>query len=228
MRKIAATVLLIAVCSSSAILDGCRKSSAPVNSTSIMFVNGCFSASSVSVKANSVGVDGASGIVYLANSGYKYVTAGSGVNLTFFEGSSDVPLANRTENLAAASHYSAFLGGSESAPLYAFTTDDLTPPPPGNAKLRFVNLSPDDIDETATVNDSIIVQGVALNNVSSFCVLKAGKYALGGFDPRNGGTTIPTTDSLAFSAGKIYTVLLTGSATGTLTNGLLISVIKNN
>ena len=88
-------------------VQSCSKSNAPVNSADVMFVNGCVSASSVSAKANSVSVSGATDIGYLANSGYQYVTAGYGVNLTFFLGITGQPLANLAENLVAAGHYRA-------------------------------------------------------------------------------------------------------------------------
>jgi len=192
-----------------------------------MFVNGCVYSSSVSVKANSVGVNGASGISYLGNSRYVYVPAGSGVNLTLFQGTG-APLANYAENITAPNHYTAFAGGDIGDPKYIFTTDDLTPPSSGNAKLRFINLSPDNISETATVNDSIIAANVSLSNVSAFCQLRAGKYTIGAFDPTNSALLIDATDSILFQGGKIYTVMLTGRAAGSGADGLVFSVIQNN
>ncbi len=213
-------LLLIVGC-----LSACTKSSAPLNSANVMFINGCLSASSVTVKANSVPVNGGSAIPFLGYSGYQSVTAGSGINLTFL--SSGVAFANRAVNITAPNHYSAFVGGDVANPVYVFTTDDLTPPSKGNAKLRFVNLSLDNISETMTANDSIITQGIGPDSVSAFFLLRAGKYALGMFDPANDsiGTT---TDSLVFTSGKIYTVLLTGTQLGSGTTGLLLTTTKNN
>ena len=227
MNSIKAGILLLCVCCFSIVFTSCHKSSAPINNASVMFVNGCAHTSSISVKANSVAVNGASGISYLGSSGYVYVPAGSGVNLTFFQGTG-LPLANHAENIAAPNHYTAFAGGNISDPKYIFTTDDLTPPSSGNAKLRFINLSPDNINETATVNDSIIAANISLSNVSPFRQLRAGKYTIGAFDPSNSGLLIDATDSILFQGGKIYTIMLTGSATGSVTDGLVFSVIKNN
>ncbi len=221
-RISASTVILFII----GCLAGCTKSSAPLNSANVMFVNGCVSASSVSVKANSASVDGASGIPFLGYSGYQPVTAGSGVNLTFFL-SSGVAFANRAVNIAAPNHYSAFVGGDIANPTYVFTTDDLTPPSKGNAKLRFVNLSPDNISETITANDSIVAQGFGPDSVSAFYLLRAGKYALGMFDPRNDSIST-TTDSLVFTSGKIYTVMLTGTQLGSGATGLVLTTTKNN
>lgn len=193
-----------------------------------MFVNGCLSAPSVSVKANSINIDGASGIPFLSTSGYKYVTAGSGVNLTFFLGNTNTPLANQAENMIAPGHYTAFLGGTISEPIYLFTTDDLTPPAPGNVKLRFVNLSPDNINETATVNDTIVTQGIAVNTISSFYQVRSGSSYITVYDPVSKNMVVHT-DTVALLPGKIYTVLLTGTLADSLTlNGLLLSLIKNN
>ncbi len=192
-----------------------------------MFVNGCMTASSVSVKENSVAIAGASGIPFLNSSGYKYVTAGSEVNLTFFLDNTSTPLANRAVNLVAPQHYSVFIGGTVSYPIYLFTNDDLTPPTSGNVKLRFVNLSPDNINETATVNDTIVAPGIAINTISSFCQVKAGACVIGVFDPFNNSTAFHT-DTMILAGGKMYTVMLTGSATGALADTLSLSVIKNN
>ena len=207
-------------------LLGCTKSAAPLNSANVMFVNGCLSASSVSVKANSIPVDGAPGIPFFGYSGYKYVTAGSGVNLTFFQ-STGASLANRAVNISASGHYSAFIGGDVSNPQYVFTTDDLTPPSKGNAKLRFINLSPDNISEVMTANDSVVTGGIGPDSVTGFQLLRAGKYALGMFDPTNDSLTAAT-DSLTFSSGKIYTVMLTGTHLGSGTTGLTLTVSGNN
>ena len=214
-------VLLVSGC-----LMGCTKSSAPLNTANVTFVNGCLSASAISVKANSIPVDGASVIPFWGYSGYQHVTAGAGVNLTFFL-SSGVPFANRAVNITAPDHYSAFAGGDASNPQYVFATDDLTPPSKGNAKLRFVNLSPDNVNETVTANDSILVQGVGLGNISPFQLLRAGKYALGVFDPTDVSISV-TTDSLDIKAGKIYTVVLTGSQAYTGASGLLLTFVDNN
>ena len=228
MRNTRARLILFLFCCLCIIIASCSKSAAPLNSTNVMFVNGCLYTSSLSIKANSVGVDGASGIGFLASSGYVPVKAGSGVNLTFFMDNTGSPLANRAENISTTNHYTAFAGGDVSAPKYVFTTDDLTPPASGNAKLRFINLSPDNINETATLNDSVVAQDILSNSVSSFTQLRAGKYTIGAFDPANSSLLIDATDSILFQGGKIYTVLLTGTARSTGANGLIFSVIKNN
>ncbi len=214
-------VLLVSGC-----LMGCTKSSAPLNTANVTFVNGCLSASAISVKANSIPVDGASVIPFWGYSGYQHVTAGAGVNLTFFL-SSGVPFANRAVNITAPDHYSAFAGGDASNPQYVFATDDLTPPSKGNAKLRFVNLSAENINETVTANDSIVTGGIGPDSVSAFLLLRAGKYTLGMFDPSNDSLSAAT-DSLTFSSGKIYTVILTGTHLGSGTTGLALTVSGNN
>ncbi len=208
-------------------LTACHKTTAPVNSANVMFVNGCVSAGTVSAKANSVTVSGATNISFLMSSGYQYVTAGSEVNLTFFEGSTGTPLASRAENIAASGHYSVFAGGIAGAPDYLFTTDDLSSPASGNAKVRFVNLSPDNLNETATANDTIITQGISGNTASGFFQLRAGSYYLDAFDPLNRNAIVPA-DTVVFVAGRIYTVLLTGTGSGTLTTNLQLSLINNN
>lgn len=216
---------LLSACCSFIILQGCSKSSAPLNSANILFVNGCISASSVGVKANNTSITGATDIPFLANSSYRYVTAGADVYLTFYSGN---PFASRTVNITASDDYSAFIGGSLSAPIYLFTTDDLTPPESGNAKVRFVNLSPDNINESVAANDTLVAQGIATNTISTYYQVAQGGYFMKAFDPGNRNTII-SGDTVVLVAGKIYTVMLTGTlADSGTTSGLVLTVIHNN
>ena len=216
---------LLLVCCVPALLASCHKSAAPAGSADVMFVNGCLYASSVGAKANYVSIDGASGINFLANSGYSYVAAGQGVNLTFFDGSGS--FISKAVDMTGGRHYSAFAGGEAGSPVYLFTEDDLTAPAPGNAKIRFVNLSPDNINETGVVNDTIVAQNVTLSTASSFYEVRAAASYITIFDPANKNITVQA-DSVALGAGRIYTVLLTGTSAGTGTNGLTFTVINNN
>ncbi len=217
--------LLTAGCSI-IIFQSCSKSAAPLNSANVSFVNGCLSAPSIGVKANNTSISGATDIPFLANSGYRYVVAGRDVYLTFYTGTG--PFASRTVNIAASDNYSAFIGGTLSNPMYLFTTDDLTPPQPGKAKVRFVNLSPDNINESVATNDTLVAQGIATNTVSTFYEVKQGGYFMSPFDPGHSSTTI-SGDTVALVAGKIYTVMLTGTlADSGTTSGLMLTVIHNN
>ena len=210
------------------VMAGCTKSSAPLNSANIMFVNGCLSATTVGVEANNTSVTGATELPFLTNSGYRYVTAGNGVYLTFFLGGKGSPFASQTENITASDNYSAFIGGAVGVPEYVFTADDLTPPSSGNAKLRFVNLSPDNINESVAANDTLIAQGVGNNSVSGFSEIAKGAYFITAFDPYNRNTVVQG-DSMVFLAGKIYTIMLSGTlADSGSTSGLTLTVIKNN
>jgi len=219
---------LLLACCSFVILQACSKSPVPLNSASIVFVNGCISAPSVGVKADNSSIYGATDIAFLANSGYRYVTAGSGVYLTFSLDNTGTPFASKAVNLTAPDNYSAFIGGTENSPLYLFTTDDLTPPAAGMAKVRFVNLSPDNVNESVAANDTLVAQGILTNTASSFSEIAKGGYFLSAFDPNNSGTTI-SGDTVIFEAGKIYTIMLTGTlADSGTTSGLALTVIHNN
>ena len=96
------------------------------------------------------------------------------------------------------------------------------------AKVRFVNLSPDNINESVAANDTLVAQGIATNTISSFYQVAQGSYFMSAFDPGSSKTTI-SGDSLAFVAGKIYTVMLTGTlADSGTTSGLMLTVVHNN
>ena len=210
------------------LFPGCSKSSAPLNSANVMFVNGCLDAPSVNVIANHQGISGLAAIPFLTNTGYTYVTAGSGVTLTFsLANSSGTPFASRSVNMVASGHYSAFAGGVVSDSIYLFTVDDLTPPSNGTAKMRCVKLSPDNIAEKITVNDTFITEGITLNTASPYFQIRQGYSYIKVFDPTRSGRTI-ITDTVYMAPGKIYTYMLTGTATGALTDSLLLTPILNN
>ena len=215
-------------CCTVAILQACSKSSAPLNSANILFVNGCISAPSVGAQANNTSITGATDIPFLANSGYRYVMAGNDVYLTFYSGTSGAPFASRAVDITAPNNYSAFIGGTLAAPIYLFTADDLTPPEAGNAKVRFVNLSPDNINESVIANDTLVAQGIATASISTYYQVAKGAYFMRAFDPGNSNSRIPG-DTVLLLAGKIYTIMLSGTlADSSTTSGLGLTVIHNN
>ncbi len=225
MKKILSIFVVAAVA-----FAGCSKSSnsAPANSADVMFVNGCAGTASVYVTANTVNVPGTSNITFFNTSNYQYVTAGT-ESISFFVTSlgSSTPLKTFSATFAANAHYSVFVGGLITNSTYLVTTDDLSAPPSGDAKVRFVNLSTDTLSENAAVGATSIATGITSMVAGSFISVPAGSYMVKAADPSNVSTGVSTT-SLSFSAGKMYTVMLTGSLTGTGTSGLTLTVLNNN
>jgi hypothetical protein len=209
---------------------GCSKSSnsAPANSADVMFVNGCAGTGSVYVTDGSTKVTGASNIAFAGTSGYQYIMAGS-PDITFYVsslGGTD-PLKSFNASFAANTHYSVFVGGIITNSSYVVTADDVSAPPSGNAKVRFINLSNDTLSENVAANTTSIATGITSLQASSFTDITAGTYIIKAGDPANIGSVVSTA-SLSFSAGKIYTVMLTGTLSGTGTSGLTLTAINNN
>ena len=229
MKKALLSLTILAVVFT---FPACKKKDNPAPTTAgIMFVHGCAAGSTpinLDAKANNVAVVNASNKPFLQNSGYQNVTAGTGVNLSFFVTGLSL-LTSASENLTVGAHYTAFAGGTVLAPTFVFTTDDLNAPTSGNAKIRFVNLTNDTLHITANVQSNVIATGVNSKGVSPFVEVAAGTYSIKAGDPANlGSVVILGSGSQQLGAGKIYTLMLTGALSGSGTSGLMLTLITNN
>lgn len=208
----------------------CKKSTpAPSNTASVMFVHGCAAgATTINLdgKANNAAVPGAANISFMKYSGYQNVTAGSNVLLSFFVTGLN-QLDSQSVNLTANAHYSAFAGGSITQPSFVFATDDLTAPSSGMAKIRFVNLSPDGLNTSCYIGATKIDSNVTYKTCTPFFEVSPTTAKVEMVDQAvlsNSGIIL----SQQLVAGKIYTFMLTGSATGSGTSVLTLTAINNN
>ena len=225
MKKVLLSVSVLAVAT---FFGACKKSNnTPSNSASVMFVNGCAGNAGVNVSANNTSVSSASNLLYLKNTSYQSVTAGSSVNIAFISPSLGTTIISRTPTLTANQNYSVFLGGLDNASTFLCVSDDLTAPTSGNAKIRLVNLSSDNLSVRAQAGNTVFASGISSLSASAFSNIPV----------TGSSTTISAGDSTNFYtikdamaqpliAGKIYTVIYTGTAAGT--GSLAVSVINNN
>ena len=211
-----------------------KKSSAPTNSANVMFVNACipsFGSFNIDAKSNGATVSGATNIGFLKNSGYVYVTANTNDSLTFVVNGLSTYLVGGISTITVNANYSVFATGTNSSPVPAIviTQDDLTAPSAGNAKVRFVNLGPDNLNERCYIGSSLLDSNVTYKTVTPFTEITAGSYNVLMQDPAN-PTKLPLTalNGQAFAAGKIYTVMLSGLAAVSGTTGLTYTIINNN
>jgi hypothetical protein len=139
--------------------------------------------------------------------GYQLVEPGSRV-LTFDTVSAvnntnnALPRANVktvTINAAANTYHSVYLSGKAQQPEVLVTTDDLSRPAQGKAKIRFVHLSPDGtaVDfagaKSTIATRPILIGNRTYNTSSDFISIDEGFYT---FELRNAGTsTVITTQS---------------------------------
>lgn len=207
---------------------GCKKKeNPPANAASVAFVNACAGTTGIDAKANGTIVSGAANIGFLGNSGYKGVTSGSAVTLAYFLTNVGTPVSSQSATLAAGAHYTAFCSGLLTAPSFLLTTDDLSAPSSSNAKIRLVNLSPDNMSLTASAHTTKFAEAVTSLKASSFYSIAAGSYDLQAGDYSQPGTVVVAgTQQLA--AGKIYTLIMTGTINGTGPSALKITLLNNN
>ena len=210
-------------------IGSCKKSSpAPANTANVMFVNGCAGVANVDVSANSTKVAAATNLAFMKNSGYQNITAGTD-SITFVLTSTGTPLKTNTSSYTANSHYSVFIGGLVTGPSAVVLSDDLSAPASGKAKIRFVNLSNDALSVTANAGTIAFATGINAQTSSSFTEIASGAYSIKAGDPANISTVVTLgTSTTQLSSGKIYTVMLTGTLTGTGPSSLTLTLINNN
>jgi len=226
MKNVLLSLSVIAIVAFAA----CKKSNpAPANSAYVMFVHGCAAgATTINLdgRANNATVPGAGNMVFLKNSGYQPVTAASSVALSFFVTGLNA-LNGATESLTANAHYTAFAGGSITAPAFVFVADDITAPASGMAKVRFVNLSPDNLTTSCYIGTTKVDSNVAYQACTPYIQVAPTTAKISMIDQvvlSNSGQIT----SQAIVAGKIYTFMFTGTATGSGTSVLALTAINNN
>jgi hypothetical protein len=211
----------------------CKKSSNSTPTTAqVMFVNGCAGAAGLSVAANSVAVSSASNIQFQKNTGYTTVTAGSGINMAVSITSSGLvtPLISQSVNLTAGGNYSVYVGGIFTSPTFVYATDDRTAPAAGFAKVRFVNLSSDALNESCYIGSQKVDSNVASATATPFFQVTAASAVNVLFqDPAN-PTKLVNLSNQTFSSGGIYTIMITGTSTAAVGSAsvLALTVINNN
>ena len=204
----------------------CKKSdNSATNYGQIMFVNGCAGATGVNinVNVNSTNETAATNMAFLANAGYQSVTAGTSIGMSYILVSTGTTLTSGTGTLTMGNSYSAFAGGSVTAPSFVFTSDDLTPPVSGYAKVRFINLSSDSLNVSCYIGSKALYTGVGYTACTPFAEITDTTANVLLQDPAH-PTSLAQLSGQAF-AGGIYTVMLTG--TGTLAAPLTLTVINN-
>ena len=209
---------------------GCKKDNpAPSNSANVMFVNGCAGTlPGIDTKLDNINVSGAANISFGNNSGYKNVKAGTAINIAYYLTNVGTPVTSSTVNITKDLHYTAFSGGIITAPTFVFAQDDMTAPANNTAKIRFVNLSPDAMSVTANVQNNVIDSGVTSLEVTPYLSVTAGSYDLKAGDPSNINTVVNIGSAQTLAAGKIYTLMLTGTVSGTGVSALKLTLINNN
>ena len=208
---------------------GCTKNNnGPSNQASVMYVNGCAGTTDIYAQANGITVNGATSLAFLSNSGYQNVTAGSTVPMQFILNNLGTPLCNGSPDITAGDHYSVFAGGLVTGPTFVVTTDNFLSLPSGNAAVRFINLSNDTLNESFYVGSQKLDSNVSDGTYSQFAEISATNGVQVLVQDPSKPTQIAVLYNQAFLAGKNYTVILTGTSSGSGASALALTVIDNN
>ncbi len=124
-------------------------------------------------------------------------------------------------DLQSEKNHSFFVVGKPNEVTYLFTTDDLTAPASGKAKLRFINLSPDAANLSFKINSINLFGSMAFKSYSEFSPVDPGEQKISIHDSVSGA--ILAEQNLNIQAGKIYTVWAKGLVS-TTENDLALSM----
>ncbi len=165
-------------------------------------------------------------LTYGQRSGYLNAYTGNRLFSLTSGGTSQV-IATDSLKLDTNSNYSLFITGLNSSPTFFFTKDDLSTPPAGKAKIRFIQLSPDAGSfDLSMQNGATLFTNQAYQTASAFTTIDPGNYVFQLKADQTGKIT--TLDSETISAGRIYTVWSRGLVDGTGDYAISGKVSVNN
>ena len=220
MHKKSAYILQLSLCCLLAIFAGCSKDTD--TRANVMFVNGCAETKSVYAWANKTKVTGAVNIYYTTSSNYQKIPSGR-INVNYYNSVNGDSLCGGNILFNTGDHYTLFVGGNIATPTFVVTTDDVTRPPAGNARIRFVNLSSDVPAADFSVGTQTMGSGIVNGECSPFYDVAAGNYFMKVADSSGN-----VSDSVKLDAGLLYTAMLTGTRAATTgSDTLTFSLVTN-
>lgn len=198
----------------------------PAETARVMLFNGCLSSGKLSVRLNDTLIPGAGSVEFPGRSGYWEVGPGDAQKVSFLLENSMVSLISQHVDFKLNQSYTVFVGGMITDPVVVAGQDDLSDPGAQQARVRFVNLSPDELNETAFVGNQHIGSDVKTGEITPFTLIPAGTANVIAQDPNK----IPLSRNLEhnFVAGRVYSVVLTGTGTGTQDAALKLHVLQHN
>ncbi len=127
--------------------------------------------------------------------------------------------------LAAGKAYSLVVVGTSSSQQTLTLTDDLTAPPSGKAKVRFVHASPDApaVDVAVSGAATPAFGNVAFKGATDYATVDAGTVTLN-VNAAGTSNTVLALPNVTLDAGAVYTIYAVGLANGTPSLQGLVSV----
>lgn len=214
--------LLLVALGATLAFTACKKNDDDKNASPkarVMFVHGALDADSLRGRVNNQTI---ATMPFLGSSGYMSVDAGSAAIDFVYTGSGST-FQTTSINLVANNSYSVFAGGSANTKVIVSKTDDLTAPSSGKAKVRFVNLSPDNVNAVAYVGNTTL-DTFALGTLTEFREVNVGAQTVTvGVLP-----SVASLNNFNITAGKIYTFMFSGTLNGNGNTALKLTAITHN
>lgn len=192
----------------------------------VRFMNACISSTPLKVSINNTAIASITGLSYLQSTGYLDVAPGKGVNTSFVFQGSNAELAATAQDYNVNTFYSVFATGIVNDPSIFVTTDDMSVPSANIAKVRFINLSPGNLNEDVYIGDKKVDSNVVYKEATAFTTVDAGAHKIIVQDPKDVPSGLNSQQT--FLAGKIYTIILTGLKNGTGDAQLKLTTVNNN
>lgn len=160
-----------------------------------------------------------------------YVNTPSGKRKATFKSGAENnnQLATKEVNLGDKKKYTVFFAGTVAAPDVLLFEDDLAEPRGNKAKVRFVNLSPDNtkLDIRLKGGDKIST-GREYKSASDFVEVESGAVTYEVLDNADNNKMVFTMPNFTLAGGKIYTIWIKGSANGVGDAALGANLIVHN
>jgi hypothetical protein len=227
MKKLSFLVL-----SSVILFSACKKDSSDPgpnpSKARVMFAHTTVGADTLRVQLNGTALTSVSALSFLSASNYVEVDPGSTRVAFTLANAGNVVLDSVTSNFTVNNAYSVFATGVVVNPSIFVTSDDLTPPPTGMAKVRLINLSPDNLNESFYVGANKLDSNVSYQEATPFYNVSASTYKVQALPQPNNSHLGVSLDNQALAVGKIYTFIVYGAELGSGVSKLNLKMITNN
>jgi hypothetical protein len=200
--------LFIILLTLAAMLPSCSKNDNNDLNANVMIVNSFEGSAAQDFYLNSAKVN-TQAVAYAQSS--SYISTASGDKVAEFKNTGSAQ-ANATSNttLEGGKYYTFYYTGSGSSSQTAKTEDDMSAPPSGKCKVRYINLNANGSSNIDfSFNGTKLGSNLAYKSASSFTVMDPGTLT---FKILTAGTTNLVFDMpVTLQAGKIYTLWASGS-----------------
>ena len=158
-------------------------------------------------------------------SGLAYVRAYTGLRTFNFYTYGEKGLQfSDTATLKANSVYSIFLSGTAAKTDFILLKDTINQPAANMANVRFVDLSPDAPAADLVLSGTTSASNIGYKGYSSFVPISGDKVYTIQVLQHGTSTVLATLSNVTFNSNLVYTIMLTGLASGSAANNNLLTI----